>query len=59
MFKELKCIICGRASLGWFCEHHHKIKELVYKEAREKGLDNYWDIMALRDKRLNEKLNKS
>lgn len=39
----------------WFCIHHTEVKEAAYAEARELGLTNYYDVMTLRDKRLNEK----
>lgn len=53
------CINCGAQSnmdgIGrWFCPPCTEIKEAAYKEARDKDLDNYGEVMALRDKRLRE-----
>ena len=39
---------------GWFCVPHYKVKEAAYKEARDKGMTNHLEIMALRGRRLKE-----
>lgn len=57
---DSKCISCGASSnMNWFCKKHYEIKELAYKEARDKGLTNFIEVMILRDKRLKDSLCKS
>ena len=52
-----KCIVCGTPTNNWFCPKHTVIKEKAYAEARELKLTNWLEIVALRDKRLNEDRN--
>jgi hypothetical protein len=50
-----ECIVCkAESTWNWFCPKHTKIKEAAYAEARDLGLTNYYEIIELRDRRLNE-----
>lgn len=56
-FQDLrnKCINCGKDSgCRWFCESCTAIKESAYKECRELGINNWFDVIKHRDKKLNE-----
>ncbi len=50
-----KCLICeDPAPYTWFCRPCTEAKEKYYAECREKGIDNWIDIMIGRDKAMTE-----
>lgn len=56
-----KCINCGEEStVFWFCPKCTEIKEAAYKEAEEKGVKTWMEVIEIRDKALFEsKTNKN
>lgn len=46
---------CDEPTPGtWFCPFHTAVKEAAYAEARELGLNDYYAVIELRDRRLSE-----
>lgn len=54
---EHKCIVCGKAApFTWFCSCCTLAKEKAYKECRELGISNFYEVLSYRDKALSKHL---
>ena len=52
---EHKCVSCGKpAPYTWFCPCCTEAKEQAYKECREKGIDDWYEVIVYRDKALRK-----